>query len=138
MDYLIDTCVFSEFTKPRPNPSVDQLVSGIAEASQFVSVLTLGELEKGVHKLPRSRRRNQLERWFAALRTRLDERTLPVDAAVALEWGRISAEAEKRGQPLPVIDAILGATAIVNGLTVVTRNSSDIGRTGAKVLDPWV
>jgi predicted nucleic acid-binding protein len=138
MDYLIDTCVFSEFTKPRPAASVDRWIAAVAETSQFVSVLSLGELEKGVRKLATSRRRNDLERWLTSLRARLQERTLGVDADIALEWGRISAQAEGRGRPLPVVDALLGATAIVHGLAVATRNSSDIERTGARIVDPWV
>ncbi|HEX9297118.1 MAG TPA: type II toxin-antitoxin system VapC family toxin [Polyangiaceae bacterium] len=137
MDYLIDTCILSEFTKPRPALSVDHWVAATPEAAQFVSVLTLGELEKGIHKLPASRRREMLERWLVELRARFSGRILDVSEAVALEWGRVSARAEKGGQPVPVIDAFLGATALVHDLVVVTRNSSDIDRTGAKLLDPW-
>jgi toxin FitB len=137
MDYLIDTCVFSEFTKPRPSAAVDRWVGSTAETAQFVSVLTWGEIEKGIRKLPVGRRRGELERWFTTVQARLAERTLVVDDAVAREWGRIAADAEIQGRPIPVVDALIGATALVHGLAVATRNGSDIGRTGAEIIDPW-
>jgi predicted nucleic acid-binding protein len=137
MSYLIDTCALSEFTKLRPAPSVDHWFASTPETSQFVSVLSLGELEKGIYRLPPSRRRASLAKWLAQLSAGLSERTLAVTEAVAREWGRTSARAELAGRPIPVVDALIGATALVNDLTVVTRNTSDIGRSGAKILDPW-
>jgi predicted nucleic acid-binding protein len=112
-------------------------MAALPDEAQFASVLTLGELEKGIRKLAVGRRRRELERWLRALQTRLAGRTLQVDEAVALEWGRISAESEARGRPIPVVDALIGATATVHGLSVVTRNGSDIGATGASIVDPW-
>lgn len=137
MAYLIDTCTLSEFTKPRPAPSVDRWFSSISDDASFVSVLTLGELEKGIHRLGSSRRRSTLERWFSELRDRFAGRILRVDETIALEWGRISARCEAAGQPIPVVDAILAATAMVHGLGIVTRNTSDFARTGAPIIDPW-
>jgi predicted nucleic acid-binding protein len=137
MAYLLDTCALSEFTKPEPSRSVDAWFAQIPDGADFVSVLTLGELGKGIAKLPASRRRTSLERWFGGLRDRFSGRILPVDEPVALEWGRIAARSELSGHPVPSIDALLAATAIVHGLSVVTRNSSDIVRTGAPVIDPW-
>ena len=137
MGYLIDTCALSEFTKPRPSASVDRWFASVADGHEFVSVLTLGELEKGISKLGSTRRRTDLERWFGALRERFDGRVLGIDDAVALEWGRLSARVERDGRPVPVVDALIAATAIVHGLAVVTRNTSDIVRTGAPVVDPW-
>jgi predicted nucleic acid-binding protein len=135
--FLIDTCALSEFTKPRPSPKVEAWFSEVVEGTEFVSVLTIGELEKGIAKLRPSRRRATFEGWFAELRDRFAERVLSIDEPVAIEWGRISARAELAGRPVPVIDAMLGATAVVHGLSVVTRNSSDIARTGAPIVDPW-
>jgi predicted nucleic acid-binding protein len=137
MPYLIDTCALSEFTKPKPAPNVDRWFASIPDDTSFVSVLTLGELEKGIHRLASSRRRSTLERWFADLRDRFDGRILGVDETIALEWGRISARCEATGKPIPVIDALLAATAIIHGLGVVTRNISDIARAGAPIIDPW-
>lgn len=137
MSYLIDTCALSEFTKPKPSPNVDRWFASIPDGADFVSVLTLGELEKGITKLGVTKRRATLERWFAELRDRFAGRVLLVDEPVALEWGRISARGELAGRPVPSIDALLAATAIVHGLGVVTRNTSDIARTGAPIVDPW-
>lgn len=137
MSYLLDTCALSEFTKPKPSAHVDAWFSGIPEGADFVSVLTLGELEKGIAKLETTRRRAGLERWFAQLRDRFEGRILVVDEPVALEWGRLCARADIGGRPVPAIDALIAATAIVHGLAVVTRNSSDIARTGAPLIDPW-
>lgn len=137
MSYLLDTCVLSEFTKPRPSAAVDRWAAQVSDSAQFISVLTLGELEKGVRRLAAGRRRRELERWLVELEDRLASRTLPVDPRVARLWGRLSAEMEMLGRPLPVIDALIGATALVHGLSVVTRNGSDVGRTGATIVDPW-
>lgn len=137
MAYLIDTCALSEFTKPKPAVSVDAWFASMPDGADFVSVLSLGEIEKGIARLARGRRRAQLERWFTDLRERFAERVLEVDAATALEWGRIAARCEGAGRPIPVVDALLGATAIVHGLSVVTRNASDIARSGAPIVDPW-
>jgi len=137
VSYLLDTCALSEFTKPKPSPSVDAWFARIPDSADFVSVLTLGELEKGITKLRASRRRASLERWFGELRDRFGGRILVVDEPVALEWGRISARTEQAGNPVPSIDALIGATAIVHGLAVVTRNASHITRTGAPIIDPW-
>jgi predicted nucleic acid-binding protein len=134
--YLLDTCALSEFTKPRPSAAVDSWFAQRPEGADFVSVLTLGELERGITKLASSKRRAGLERWFGDLRERFKGRILLVDEPVALEWGRITARAELAGTPVPSIDALIAATAIVHGLAVVTRNTSDIARTGAPVIDP--
>lgn len=137
MAYLLDTCALSEFTKPKPSAAVDAWFAQVPDGTDFVSVLTLGELEKGITKLATSRRRASLERWFGDLRDRFSGRILLVDEPVGLEWGRIAARGELAGHPVPSIDALIAATAIVHGLAVVTRNTSDIARTGAPVIDPW-
>jgi len=135
--YLIDACALSEFTKPRPSEAVDEWFASLPDGADFVSVLSLGEIEKGIARLANSRRRSSLERWFTELRGRLGDRVLSVDEPVALEWGRIAARAEAAGHAVPVIDALIAATAIVHGLSVVTRNTSDMARTGAPIVDPW-
>jgi toxin FitB len=137
VSYLVDTCVASEPTKPRPTPSVVAWLQEADPESLFLSVLTLGEIEKGIERLPVSKRRRELRRWFEHVRAEAADRIIAVDDVIAVEWGRLLVRAEKRGDRLPVIDALLGASAIVHGLTVVTRNSSDIRRTGAPILDPW-
>ncbi|WP_394821925.1 type II toxin-antitoxin system VapC family toxin [Pendulispora albinea] len=137
MGYLLDTCILSEFTKTYPAAAVDDWLERVPDASQFVSVLTLGEIEKGIQKLPASTRRRKLELWLTEIRTRFQQQTLPIDERVAIEWGRISARAESKGHPLPVVDTLIAATAIVYGLSVVTRNTADMMHTGATIIDPW-
>jgi predicted nucleic acid-binding protein len=137
MSYLLDTCVISEQTKSRPAPSVVAWLKGADPEALHLSVLTLAELEKGVERLPVGAQKTRLRRWVGQVRAESAERIIAVDDAIATEWGRMLARAETSGHPLPVIDAMIGATAIVHGLSVVTRNTSDIARTGAAIVDPW-
>lgn len=138
MKYLVDTCVLSELVKPRPSEAVVAWVRSRDEADLFLSVLTLGELRKGIDRLDDGVRRRQLERWLETdLLDRFTGRVLAVDGAVALEWGRILAAAEKEGAPVPVVDSLLAATAIVHRLVVATRNVAHLERCHAEVEDPW-
>lgn len=98
----------------------------------------MGELHKGVAKLAPGHRQMKLARWIDEdLRLRFQGRVLPVTEEIGELWGQLSGKAEAEGQKLPVIDTLLGATALVHGLTVVTRNTADIERTGAPVFNPW-
>jgi predicted nucleic acid-binding protein len=136
--FLLDTCVISELVKPRPDERVVRWVDAVDERKLFLSVLTVGELEKGIAKLPESPRKASLRDWLENdLAERFAERILPVDAAVAVAWGRIQGAAERAGLKLPVIDSLLAATAEVHGLTLATRNVADFERCGAAVFNPW-
>mgnify|MGYP000682544722 CR=1 FL=1 len=137
MSYLLDTCLISEATKPKPNAAVIEWIRGAEPESLYVSVLSLGEIERGVERLGEGQRKRHLRIWLEQVREESAGRVLGIDDRVATEWGRMSARAEARGEILPVIDALLGATAAVHGLTIVTRNTSDLVRTGAPILDPW-
>jgi hypothetical protein len=104
----------------------------------FLSVITLGELQKGIAKLTDGRRRAKLEAWVEHdLVDRFEGRVLLVDLAVASRWGALSGQAEARGAPVPVIDSLIAATAMTLALTVVTRNVKDFEACGAACLDPW-
>jgi predicted nucleic acid-binding protein len=136
--YLLDTCVVSEFVKPRPSAKVVAWLAERPEVATHLSVLTLGEIEKGITRLPSSRRRRELAQWLEQeLRPRFRGRILQVGEEIAVLWGRLHGEAELRGEPLPVVDCLIAATALTHDLTVVTRNISDIARAGARVDDPW-
>ena len=138
MKYLLDTCVISELVRKKPDPRVVEWISGREEAALFLSVLTLGELEKGICKLPDGRLRRRLRDWVDHdLRQRFSGRLLPVDGEVADRWGRLSGEAEKKGQKVPVIDGLLAATALTHGLTLVTRDIKNVKQTEAVVFNPW-
>ena len=135
MNYLIDTNVISEVRKGvRCNSNVTAWFEAVDDDSLYLSVLVLGEIRRGVErsrsKDPRKAR--ALESWLIAVGTSYASRILPVDHAVADEWGRMSAK-----RPVSTVDALLAATAKVNRMTLVTRNISDVADLGADVLDPF-
>ena len=136
--YLLDTSLLSELVKRTPNPAVVAWVDARDEDTLFISVITLGELQKGVSKLPASPRKEGLQSWLAQdLVQRFGGRILPVDSAVALAWGALPGEAERSGSKLPVVDSLIAATASVHNLTVVTRNVRDLQRCSVPVVNPW-
>ncbi|MDD5674391.1 MAG: type II toxin-antitoxin system VapC family toxin [Chitinivibrionales bacterium] len=138
MNYLLDTCIISELAKPKPEKKVVTWIEGYDEDFFFLSVLTLGEIQKGIAKLSDQKRKASYQHWLDAdLRTRFSGRILPVDQDVALAWGILQGKAEAAGRPLPTVDGLLGATAVVHNLTVVTRNEPDLVATGAPLFNPW-
>ena len=138
MKYLLDTCFVSDIIKAQPNDGVMSWLSHQAEEALYLSVVTLGEVQADVSKLSDSPRKIQLASWLSnELIQRFSGRILPIDADVALVWGIKRGEAAAHGVVLPFADSQLAATAIARGLTVVTRNTSDLERCGALTLDPW-
>lgn len=138
MSWLLDTCVLSELVRPHPEPSVVAWVRGRNEQELFLSVLTIGELEKGVARLADTARRVALEQWVRRdLVERFRGRMLSVDAPVAARWGALTGASEARGTPLPVVDALLAATSLEHDCVVVTRNTNDLERCGARCFNPW-
>ncbi len=138
MNYLIDTFVLSEMVRARPNRGVLAWMESCDENTLFMSVLTLGEIQKGIEKLAPGKRRNALQSWLDRdLRTRFAGRILSIDAEVTMTWAHIQASLEKEGVPLPSIDGLLCATARTHNLTVVTRNTSDFERSGVGIYNPW-
>jgi predicted nucleic acid-binding protein len=136
--YLLDTCVVSELVKARPDAKVVHWIDSVEEGKLFLSVLTLGELEKGIAKLHDVSWKAVLREWLEHdLAERFAGRVLPIDATVAVAWGKMQGNAERNGGKLPVIDSLLAATAELNGLTLATRNVVDFERCGARVLNPW-
>ena len=136
--YLLDTNVLSELAKPSPSVRVAQWIASQSALDTAISVLTIGELSQGVRALPSGSRRDQLVEWVeTAVPRQFLGRTLPADDRVAIEWGRLSAEAKRGGRPLPVIDGLLLATAAVHKLTFVTRNEGDCVGRGVETLNPW-
>jgi toxin FitB len=136
--FLLDTNVVSELIKPKPDPKVTAWVEAAEENLFRLSVLTLGEIRKGINSLPDSARRAALESWLNHdLLIRFAHRILDVDQAVADRWGRLAANALAAKQLLPVIDGLLAATAIHHNLTLVTRNAKDVSPTGVPVINPW-
>lgn len=135
MSYLIDTNVLSELRRRDPDPNVVRWMSERPATNLYMSVLTLGELRKGIEALPESARKRALLDWLEIdLPVFFTGRILPIDATVADRWGRLVAQA---GRPLPAIDSLLAATALAHGLTLITRNLRDFQHPNLQVLDPW-
>ena len=135
MSFLVDTNVVSELRKGgRANPNVRQWYGSLADEDVFLSVLTVGELRRGVELIRRRDTRSveSLDAWLAQIVTGHAERLLPVDDNVAEMWGRLSVP-----DRVPVIDGLLSATAMVHGLTLATRNVKDIERTGVSFVNPF-
>ena len=138
MTFLLDTCVISEMVKARPNQVVVRWIDSVEEGKLFLSVLSLGELEKGIAKLQDVSRKNVLREWLEQdLAERFAGRILPIDTSIAIAWGEMQGDAERSGNKLPVIDSLLAATAQTNGLTLATRNVVDFERCGSRVFNPW-
>ena len=138
MSYLLDTSVISELVKTSPDNHVVEWMKRGDETSLYLSVLTIGELEKGIAKLPVSSRRKRLETWVRSdLADRFRERLLAIDGTVAATWGRLAGEAEARGEPLPVIDGLIAATGLGHDPVIATRDSRDFERCGSSCFDPW-
>lgn len=138
MRFLLDTNVLSEQVKPRPDPRVEAWLNEQPLEDLAISALSFGEIWAGVHPLGYGHRRTSLAQWlWTMLPRRFAGRILPVNAVVALEWGRLTAEAKRRGRKISVEDALLLATAAVHGLTIVTRNVRDFEDRGVRVINPW-
>lgn len=138
MKYLIDTCVIAEVTKPKPNSNVVSWLKSQNENYLYISVLTLGELSKGIEKVKDVHRKKKLHLWLADdLRERFSGRILSVNEQVAMTWGQVQGKAELQGKSMPTIDGLIAATGLVFNMTVVTRNISDMEESGVVLLDPW-
>ena len=137
MSYLLDTCVVSELSRPRPDPGVVAWMSEADVASVHLSAITIGELRRGTLRLPAGKRRTSLSDWGEKLRRSFAGRVLPIDESVALRWAEIAARAEQSGRPGSFADGLIAATALDRGLTLVTRNVTDFEAFGASLLNPW-
>jgi toxin FitB len=133
--FLIDTNVVSELIKPRPSSRVADWIDAQEEQLFHLSVLTLGEIRRGIVQLAPGGRRTALAAWLSGdLLTRFAGRILQIDQEVADRWGHL---AGAKGATIPVIDGLLAATALQHNLTLVTRNTRDMARTGVGLFNPW-
>ena len=136
--FLLDTNCISEVVRSKPEPRVLEWFAAANESLLYLSVLTLGEIRKGVAALPQSKRLTHLETWLEVeLGSRFSGRILSVDAAIADRWGLLAAKAKLKGKPLSAIDGLLAATALHHNLTIVSRNVNDFANAQASVLNPW-
>jgi predicted nucleic acid-binding protein len=134
MRYLVDANVLSEPTRPAPDARVVDWLSD-HESDLVVDSIILGELCIGVRALPSGRKRARLEQWFEALAETIE--CLPWDAAVSRRWARLVVDLKRKGDPVPLLDGMIAATALTHGLAVATRNVLDFRKTGVKVVDPF-
>ena len=135
MSYLLDTNIISETVRRNPNKAVIAWLDQLPAEALFVSVLTLGEIRKGIEVLADKRRQEKLRLWLEhELPAWFEGRVLPVDLAVADRWGRLLAEV---GRPVPTVDSLLAATALHHELRLVTRNAGDFDYPGLQVINPF-
>jgi predicted nucleic acid-binding protein len=138
LNYLLDTCVISELIKPKPSSKVVAWVRTCQDEYLFLSSLTIGEIQKGISKLPDSLKRKKLQLWTdTELIRRFRGRILAVDFNVAQKWGYIQASSEIAGHKMPVIDSLIAATGLVYDMTVATRDTGGMGKSGVKLFNPW-
>ena len=137
MKSLLDTCVLTELGKDDGNPSVKDAVADIAAADLYLSVLTVGEIAKGVALLAAGRKKTLLGTWLARVENQYADRLLGIDVETARLWGEITARAQKFGIIIPGIDGLLAATALRHGLHIMTRNTRHFEASGALVINPW-
>ena len=136
--FLLDTTIPSEMTRPRPQPSASGCRDDADDEQLYFSVVSLGEILKGVSLLSESKRRRQLQEWLdEILRPWFEGRLLPIDQPIAECWGMLAGQCQMQGRPLAVADGFIAATALEHDLTIVTRNVKDFAGLGVAVFNPW-
>ena len=135
MSYLVDANVLCESSKAHPEPAVIQWLAD-HDAELHISVLSLGEMLKGIHLMDQGHRRHEIERWYQRLERWAANRLLSMDAPVMATWGRFYAQQQRAGRKLPLMDSLLAATALQHRLTIVTRNTTDFPD-DVPLLNPW-
>lgn len=137
MRYLLDTRVVSELVKPVPCDTVVGWLAAQHSDTLFLSVLTIGEIGKGLTKLVDSKRKERLTAWLNTLKQAYGDRILPIDPKVCESWGILQGNAEKSGVPMASIGGLIAATACTHHLTMVTRNEKDFAPSNITIVNPW-
>ena len=136
--YLVDTNIPSELTRERPELRVALFLDKAGKDSVFLSVLTIGEICKGIANLPQSQKRTGLQNWLDhKVRSWFSGRVLPVTEQITERWGFLAAARKQQGMTLAVVDGIIAATALHHGLTLVTHNDKDFAGLGVTMFNPW-
>jgi tRNA(fMet)-specific endonuclease VapC len=138
LNYLLDTCVISELVSKRPAASVVHWIDSVDPDSIYLSVVTIGEIQKGIEKLRDIRRKETLTSWLHdELLVRFGDRLVALDLGALLQWGSLAGRLEKQGTPMPAVDSFIAATALHGHFVLVTRNEEDFIRSGVQLLNPW-
>jgi predicted nucleic acid-binding protein len=135
--FLLDTNTVSEVTKPRPDPKVTGLLKTIPIEQMFISVMTVGEIYKGVLPLPDGNRRASLETFLSEVETSYGDRVIRIDAITCRQWAQVVVQRSRLGRPISTNDALIAATALQHNLTLITRNTDDFTHTNVQLLNPW-
>jgi len=137
MKILLDTCILAELQNPQGQSTVKETVEKIDDDSLFLSVLTVGEIAKGIAVLANGKKRHLLEQWFNELEARFSQRILPIETETARIWGELTARAQKIDVTIPAADGLLAATALKYGMHIMTKNTRHFQASGAMVIDPF-
>jgi hypothetical protein len=139
MNYLLDTCVLSEYVKKKPNFQVIQWLDEQNEDSLFISILTIAELKKGIIKIKKSQasRYQKLNNWLLKIEQRFAGRILPLNKNILDTWATICGESEAKGKKLPIMDSLIASTATQHNLIIVTRNIDDFKFSSNQLFNPW-
>jgi toxin FitB len=138
MNYLLDTCVLSEFTRRRPKEKVVQWMESVDEEKLFISVITIGEIQHGIERLPESHRKTELLVWMNnELVNRFEQRIIPLNMPAMFLWGSLTAHIESMGITMALMDSLIVATALQNNFIIATRNVTNFLPCGVQVINPW-
>ena len=137
MKVLLDTCVLSELRRPKGHPGVRRAIDALESEDLFVSVLSVGEITKGIALLKESKKKRDLQSWLQNMEGHYADHVLPVDLETSHIWGELTAAAQKLGKIVPAGDGLIAATARRHGLHVMTRNTEHFEPTGVLLLNPW-
>jgi predicted nucleic acid-binding protein len=138
MNYLLDTNVISELISKQPDKRVVDWLDRLDPNSVYLSVITIGEIQRGIEKLPPSLRRDSVKEWLEGdLLLRFEGRILPVTTEVMLVWGKLTGRLEREGRPVTAMDSLIAAIALQGTYHLVTRNEPDFQHTGVTTTNPW-
>jgi predicted nucleic acid-binding protein len=138
MDFLLDTCVISELSRKNPNEFLVKWLRNAEENKLYLSVITIGEIVRGIENLPSSPKKTQLDDFFQhQVLRRFDGRIYPLDSELMISWGKIYARLARSGKPLSVMDSLIGVTGVYHNAVIVTRNVDDFTPIGVEVINPW-
>ena len=137
MNFLLDTCTISEPKQKHPSEKVLEWLDAQDESKLYLSVLTLGEIKKGITRLESSKKKATLEKWLEQLRMRFSRRILPLSEKTFLVWGKMYGEFERKGIVRPAFDSLLEATALEHDMIFVTQNVKNFHDSQITILNPW-
>jgi len=138
LKYLLDTNIISELIKPTPNSNVVSFLDSLNEDDVFISVITIGEIQFGIQKLPSSKKKEQLLSWlYADLLARFHNKVVDIDVETMLLWGEVSQQLKAKGTPMPIMDLLIAATCLKGNYMLITRNEKDFTHLDIEITNPF-